>query len=105
MSDAADLAPADEVKAMQQIVSLPEDPLEVARRFRHLVNAATEQFNEGNLGRAVQMFELATRLAAEKKVEAGFVDPILRDGPRSARPPRSCASTWTSPTATPSCRR
>ena len=80
VSDTADLGPADEVKAMKNIVSLPEDPIEVARRFRHLVSAATEQFNSGNLGRAVQMFELATKLASEKKVEAGFMEPILRKG-------------------------
>ena len=80
VSDTADLGPANEVKAMKQIVSLPEDPIEVARRYRYLVNAATEQFNEGNLGRAVQMFELATKLASEKKVEAGFMEPILRKG-------------------------
>jgi tRNA A-37 threonylcarbamoyl transferase component Bud32 len=80
VSDTADLGPSDEVVAMKNIVSLPEDPIEVARRFRHLVSAATEQFNSGNLGRSVQMFELATRLAAEKKVEAGFMEPILRKG-------------------------
>ena len=80
VSDTADLGPADEVVAMKNIVSLPEDPIEVARRFRHLVSAATEQFNSGNLGRAVQMFELATKLASEKKVEAGFMEPILRKG-------------------------
>jgi tRNA A-37 threonylcarbamoyl transferase component Bud32 len=79
-SDTADLGPANEVQAMKQIVSLPEDPIEVARRFRHLVTAATEQFNEGNLGRAVQMFELASKLAAEKKVDGGFMAPILKKG-------------------------
>jgi predicted Ser/Thr protein kinase len=80
VDDTADLGPSNEVQAMKQIVSLPEDPIEVARRYRHLVNAATEQFNEGNLGRAVQMFELATRLASERKVDAGFTEPILRKG-------------------------
>jgi eukaryotic-like serine/threonine-protein kinase len=83
VSDTADLGPAHEVRAMKQIVSLPEDPLEVARRFRHLVGAATEQFNEGNLGRAVQMFDLATKLAAEKKVEPGFMEPIVKKGHES----------------------
>ena len=78
--DTVELAPPNEVRAMKQIVSLPEDPVEVARRYRHLVSAATEQFNDGNLGRAVQMFELATKLAAEKKVEAGFMEPILKKG-------------------------
>ena len=80
VSDTADLGPADEVVAMKNIVSLPEDPIEVARRFRQLVSAATEQFNSGNLGRAVQMFDLATKLASEKKVEAGFMEPIVKKG-------------------------
>jgi hypothetical protein len=88
VSDTADLGPADEVKAMKQIVSLPEDPLEVARRFRHLVSAATGQFNEGNLGRAVQMFDLATKLAAEKKVEPGFMEPIVKKGHEALDPGR-----------------
>jgi hypothetical protein len=88
MSDTADLGPAPEVQAMKKIVSLPEDPIEVARRYRHLVSAATEQFNEGNLGRAVQMFDLATRLAAEKKVDAGFMEPILRKGHEALEPSR-----------------
>ena len=80
VSDTADLGPAAEVVAMKKIVSLPEDPIEVARRFRQLVSAATEQFNSGNLGRAVQMFDLATKLASEKKVEAGFMEPIVKKG-------------------------
>jgi serine/threonine protein kinase len=79
-SDTADLGPAHEVQAMKQIVSLPEDPVEVARRYHHLVTAAVEQFNAGNLGGAVQMFELATKLAAEKKIEKGYTEPVLARG-------------------------
>jgi len=87
-AETAELAPAHELQAMQKIVALPEDPVEVARRYRHLVNAATEQFNEGNLGRAVQMFALATALAAEKKIEAGFVEPIRKMGHEALDPAR-----------------
>ncbi len=88
VADTADLGPSEEVKAMNKIVSLAEDPIEVARRYRHLVNAATEQFNEGNLGRAVQMFELATQLTAEKKIDPGFVEPILKKGHEALDPAR-----------------
>jgi predicted Ser/Thr protein kinase len=88
VADTADLGPADEVQAMNKIVSLAEDPIEVARRYRHLVSAATEQFNEGNLGRAVQMFDLATRLTAEKKIDPGFVEPILKKGHEALDPAR-----------------
>jgi len=87
-ADTAELPPAHEVRAMQKIVALPEDPVEVARRYRHLVNAATEQFNEGNLGKAVQMFELARSLAAEKKIEQGFVEPIQKKGHEALDPAR-----------------
>lgn len=68
-----------QVDAMRQLVSLVDDPAEGAKRFRHLVQSAIEQFNEGNLGRAVTMYELAEQLAAEKKVEPVFVD-ALRQG-------------------------
>jgi len=88
VSDTVDLGPANEVQAMNKIVSLPEDPIEVARRYRHLVSAATEQFNEGNLGRAVQMFDLARQLSAEKKIDAGYVEPILRKGHEALDPAR-----------------
>jgi len=57
------------VEAMHRIVSLAEDPSEGARRFHEMVRAAVEQLNEGELGRAVTMFDLAERLVAEKKVD------------------------------------
>jgi hypothetical protein len=79
-ADPGEAAAPREVRAMERIVSLPEDAVEVARRFRQLVAAATEQFNEGNLGRAVQMFGLASRLADEKKVEAGYTEATRRSG-------------------------
>jgi len=67
---------AAQVDAMRQLVSLAEDPAEGAKRFRHLVQSAIEQFNEGNLGRAVTMYELAEQLASENKVDRTFVDAI-----------------------------
>ncbi len=80
ISDTADLGPATEVQAMKQIVSLPEDPVEIARRYKHLVTAASEQFNEGNLGGAQQMFDLASRLASEKKVDKGYTGTVIARG-------------------------
>jgi tRNA A-37 threonylcarbamoyl transferase component Bud32 len=88
VSDTKDLGPPNEVKAMKQIVSLPEDPIEVARRYRYLVDAATEQFNQGNLGRAVQMYDLAAKLATEKKVDSGFTAPVLKRGQEALDPAR-----------------
>jgi hypothetical protein len=68
-----------EIRAMRQIVSLAEDPLEAGKRFRELVHAAIAQFNTGQLGRAVSMFELAEQLVSDKKVEGAFIN-MLRQG-------------------------
>jgi hypothetical protein len=69
-----------EVEAMRRIVSLADEPIEMARRFRHLVNAAIAECNEGNLGRAVPMFEAAASLADEGKMDEGFVETVRRKG-------------------------
>ena len=64
-----DSATPDPIDAMRRIVSLAEDPDEGARRYKQMVIAAIEQFNEGSLGRAATMIELAQRLEAEKTVD------------------------------------
>ncbi|HET7747434.1 MAG TPA: DUF4388 domain-containing protein, partial [Vicinamibacteria bacterium] len=66
----------EQLDAMQKIVSLPEDPAEVGKRFREMVQAAIEQFNEGQLGRAVSMFDLAEKMITDQKVKPMFVDPL-----------------------------
>jgi hypothetical protein len=73
-----------QVNAMRRIVALGADPAEAARRFREMVQAAAEQFNEGNLGRAVTMYDLAEQLVADKKVEPAVVE-ALRKGHESLR--------------------
>jgi uncharacterized protein DUF4388 len=77
-----------QLNAMRQIVSLAEAPEEAATRFRELVHAAIEQFNEGDLGRAVTMFELADQLAVEQKVKAAFVEPLRKGGHEYLDPER-----------------
>jgi len=67
------------VEAMHKIVAFADDPAEGARRFHEMVRAAVEQLNEGELGRAVTMFDLAERLVTEKKVDAERAD-ITRRG-------------------------
>jgi hypothetical protein len=69
-----------EIRAMRQIVSLAEDPLEAGKRFRELVHAAIAQFNTGQLGRAVSMFELAEQLVSDKKVEGAFINMMRERG-------------------------
>jgi predicted Ser/Thr protein kinase len=88
MKEAAEGPPPSEVRAMQQIISLAEDPVEAASRFRHLVTAATQLFNEGNLGRTVRMLQVAGRLATEKKVPAKLVEPVVSKGHEALDPQR-----------------
>ena len=73
-------AASNELGAMRQIVTLADDPAEGARRFRELVHSAVEQFNEGNLGRAAVIFDLAEQLASEQKVKPAFVEPLRTGG-------------------------
>jgi hypothetical protein len=78
----------DQLQAMRQIVSLAPDPTEVAKRFREMVHAAVEQFNEGQLGRAATMFDLAEKLAEEQKVQKVFVDALRDQGHEYLDPER-----------------
>jgi hypothetical protein len=77
-----------QLNAMRKIVTLAEAPEEAAKRFRELVHAAIEQFNEGNLGRAVTMFELSEQLAAEQKVKPVFLEALRKSGSEYLDPER-----------------
>jgi hypothetical protein len=71
---------AEQLKAMGQMVALPREPAEAAQRYREMVHAAIEQFNDGHLGRACAMFELAERLAVEQKVKPPYVEALRKQG-------------------------
>ncbi|HVO09835.1 MAG TPA: protein kinase [Vicinamibacteria bacterium] len=88
LGDTADFGRPGELEAMMQIVVLAEDPVEAARRYHHLVGAAVEQFNSGNLGGAAEMLELAWRLAVEQKVPSGYTTPVLASGHNALDPAR-----------------
>ena len=64
--------------AIRKIVTLPEDPLEVGKRFHEMVQSAVEQFNKGSLPRAAKMFEVAERLIAEKRIDVTAADVACR---------------------------
>ncbi|MEO8216826.1 MAG: DUF4388 domain-containing protein [Acidobacteriota bacterium] len=64
------------VAAMHKYVSLAGDPAEGAARFREMVLAAVEQFNEGSLARSATMFQLAERIANEKNVDDIVVQTV-----------------------------
>jgi hypothetical protein len=74
------VASRQQLQAMRQIVALADDPAKATTRFLELVRAATEQFNEGHLGRATTMFELAERLIAEKKVKPESIERLRKQG-------------------------
>jgi hypothetical protein len=57
------------VGAMRRLVTLAPDAEEGAKRFREMVEAGVEQFNEGNLGRAVTLFSLAEQVIRRERVE------------------------------------
>jgi hypothetical protein len=63
-------------RAMQRIMSMAESPEEGAERFREMVQAAIEQFNDGHLVQAMTMLDLATRIIDEKKLHADVVKSI-----------------------------
>jgi hypothetical protein len=70
---AAPLAP---LEAMHKIITLAEDPNQGAQRFREMVEAAIEKFNEGSLGRAATMIDLAERIIVEKRVDFSVVESV-----------------------------
>jgi len=77
---AAPAAAAEQVQAMRQIVTIANDPAEAAKRFREMVHAAIEQFNRGELGRAVTMFEMAELLITDNKIKPAYVEALRKDG-------------------------
>lgn len=57
------------VGAMRRLVTLAPDAEEGAKRFREMVQAGVEQFNDGNLGRAVTLFGLAEQVIRRERVD------------------------------------
>jgi hypothetical protein len=76
------------LKAMRRIVTQVEDPVEGAARFQQMVKAAIDRFNEGSLGQAVSMLELAERLISEKEVDAGTAELVRRKADEALDPER-----------------
>lgn len=65
--------PQSAARAMGQLVAMSSSPREKSHRFFDLVNSAVEEFNEGSLGRAVTMIDLAERLAESNEVDVATV--------------------------------
>ncbi len=69
-----------QLNAMRQIVLLGEDEAERGKRFQELVNTAIDQFNQGHLGRASTMCELASKLIHDGKVPPVYVAKLRKNG-------------------------
>jgi hypothetical protein len=61
------------VEALRRYVSLSRDSSEGTRRFFEMVETAVKHFNEGSLGRAATMFDLAEQIIAERKLDDSSV--------------------------------
>ena len=64
--------------AMRRVVTLPENPEEIGRRFSEMVAAAVEQLNQGSLARAARMFAVADKLVAERRVDSVLAESARR---------------------------
>jgi hypothetical protein len=64
------------IEAMHKIFTLTSSSMESGRRYRELLLEAVEQFNQGALGPAVSMLELAARVAVEKKIDPSTVERV-----------------------------
>ena len=69
-----------QVSAMRRMIALADGPAEAGRRFREMVHAAIEQFNEGSYGRSLKMFDLARQMAGEGQVQALYIEPMIVSG-------------------------
>jgi len=78
--DVANLLPGttarapSQVGAMEKIIDLAESPEVAMKRFRELVTAAVEKFNQGALGAALWMLDVAEDSIPEKKLDIAAVD-------------------------------
>jgi len=65
-----------QVGAMEKIIELAEDPAVAMRRFRELVVAAIQKFNDGALAAAVWMLDVANEGITEKKLDLASVERV-----------------------------
>jgi len=68
-----------QVGAMEKIIELAEDPKIALSRFRDLVLAAIQKFNDGSIAAAVWMLDVAGDSVTEKKLEPVDVERVLAE--------------------------
>jgi len=65
-----------QAEAMEKIIDLAEDPVVAMRRFRELVVAAIQKFNDGSLAAAIWMLDVANESITEKKLDIAAVERV-----------------------------
>jgi len=65
-----------QAEAMEKIIDLAEDPVVAMRRFRELVVAAIQKFNDGSLAAAIWMLDVANESITEKKLDLAAVERV-----------------------------
>jgi len=63
-----------QAEAMEKIIDLAEDSVVAMRRFRELVVAAIQKFNDGALAAAIWMLDVANESITEKKLDTAAVE-------------------------------
>jgi hypothetical protein len=64
----------ESVEAVRRAVKLAGDGARSAERWKDLVRTATDSFNKGAYARAITLFDLADRMAADGEVDARVVE-------------------------------
>ena len=64
-------------ETMKKVVDLAKDPAELNDRFRELITTAVDEFNNGSLGRAVTVIDLAQRMISQKEVNVSLSANII----------------------------
>ncbi len=77
-ADAPALPPSHSTRAMERLVDLADSPADRARRLHDLVLAAIERLEEGELPQAAKMFEVATKVVAERRLPPDVVLSLTR---------------------------
>jgi hypothetical protein len=78
-------APA-EVGAMEKIIDLAEDSTAAMHRFRELVIAAVQKFNDGALAAALWMLSVADDTISERKLDLPVVDRVRAEAVSAISP-------------------
>jgi len=68
------------VEAMRKVVATADSPMEAGLRYRKLVETAAEELNQGFLGRAVTLLDLAQRMVDKKEIDESSAARLREQG-------------------------